>query len=79
MIKDGDEFMRMCTKKVLVENGFEVTEAANGIEAIWESQPLALMDFTNPGMDNQSARKEIKKTDLSVNIGNGHRHAATNP
>ena len=53
MIEDGDAFMRMCTKKILVENGFEVVETANGIEVSWESQPdLDLMDITKPDMAN---------------------------
>ena len=72
VIRDGDAFMRMCTKQILAENGFEVAESANGIEASWESQPLALMDITKSEMNNQSTQKDIKKTDPGANINNGH-------
>lgn len=59
IIEDGDAFMRMCTKKLLVDNGFDVIESANGIEAIWESEPnLGLMDITEPGKEDQAACKE---------------------
>lgn len=68
MIEDGDAFMRMCTKKLLVENGFEVAEATNGIVAIWESEPdMALTDITEPGTASQAARREIKNTNPSAN------------
>ena len=64
VIENGDAFMRMCTKKILVENGFDVVETANGIEASWDSQPdLGLMVITKPG---QATRDEIKKTDPSA-------------
>ena len=49
MIEDGDSFMRMCTKKLLIDNGFEVAETANGIEASWESHPeIMLLDLAIP-------------------------------
>ena len=53
VINDGDAFMRMCTKRILVENGFEVAEADNGVEVIWESQPdMVLMNISKPVKDN---------------------------
>ena len=68
MIEDGDAFMRMCTKKLLVENGFEVAEATNGIVAIWESEPdMLLMDTTEPDKASQAARREIKNSNPSSN------------
>ena len=52
MVLDRDESMRMLCKKMLVENGFDVVEAADGIEAISvyrEFQPdMVLMDLTSP-------------------------------
>ena len=49
VIEDGDSFMRMCTKKLLIENGFDVAETANGIEASWESHPeIMLLDMVIP-------------------------------
>lgn len=60
MIEDGDAFMRMCTKKLLVENGFEVAEATNGIVAIWDSEPdMALTEITEPSTASQAAWREI--------------------
>ncbi len=53
MVVDGDASMRMRCKKMLIENGFGVVEAADGIEAISvyrEFQPdMVLMDITSPG------------------------------
>ena len=61
MIYDGEAFMRMCAKKVLIDNGFEVSETANGIEVIWESKPdLGLMDITKPTGDDQAAGKHSR-------------------
>ena len=60
MIRDGDEFMRMCTKKLLVENGFDTVDADDGIEAIWESQPeLGLMDISTTDMVGRATLKQI--------------------
>ena len=68
MIEDGDAFMRMCTKKLLVENGFEVAEATNGIVAIWDSEPdMALTEITEPSTASQAAWREIKSTNPSAN------------
>ena len=64
--------MRMRCKKMLIENGFEVVEAANGIEAIsvyQESNPdMVLMDITMPDMDGLAALKEIKKIDPNAKV-----------
>ena len=64
--------MRMRCKKMLVENGIDVVEAANGVEAISvykESQPdMVLMDITMPDMDGLAALKEIKKLDPSAKV-----------
>jgi len=57
---------------MLIENGFEVVEAANGIEAIsvyQETNPdMVLMDITMPDMDGLAALKEIKKIDPNAKI-----------
>ena len=64
--------MRMRCKKMLVENGFDVVEAANGIEAVsmyQEAHPdMVLMDITMPDMDGLAALKEIKKLDPSAKV-----------
>jgi len=39
--------------ELLVENGFDVTETASGIEASWDSEPeIMLTDITVPDMDS---------------------------
>ena len=64
MVVDGDAFMRMRLMQMLVANGFDVAEAANGIEAISvyrDFQPdLMFMDITLPDMSGLDALKEIK-------------------
>ena len=55
MVIDGDAFMRMRCKKMLMDNGFDVVVAANGPEAISvyeESHPdMVLMDISTPDTD----------------------------
>ena len=72
MVVDDAAFMRMRCKKILVENGFDVVEAANGLEAVSmykENHPdMVLMDITMPDMDGLAALKEIKKIDPSAKV-----------
>jgi two-component system chemotaxis response regulator CheY len=72
MVVDDAAFMRMRCKKILMENGFDVVEAANGIEAVSmykENHPdMVLMDITMPDMDGLAALKEIKKIDPSAKV-----------
>ena len=72
MVVDDAAFMRMRCKKMLVENGFDVAEAANGIEAIAVYQKfkpdMVLMDITMPDMDGLAALKEIKKMDPGAKV-----------
>lgn len=72
LVVDDAAFMRMRCKKMLIENGFEVVEAANGIEAIavyQETRPdMVLMDITMPDMDGLAALKEIKKLDPNAKV-----------
>ena len=74
MVIDGDAFMRMRCKKMLMDNGFDVVEAANGTEAISvyeESHPdMVLMDISTPDTDGRAAVKEINKMETSLgNVG----------
>ena len=72
MVVDDASFMRMRCRQMLDDNGFDVVEAANGIEAIsayTHHQPdIVLMDITMPGMDGIAALKEILKIDPGAKV-----------
>lgn len=72
LLVDDAAFMRMRCAKLLVENGYEVSEAENGQEAISKYQTyspdLVLMDITMPVMDGISATREIKAMDSNARI-----------
>ena len=62
----------MRCKKMLVDDGFDVVEAANGLKAISvyeESHPdMVLMDISMPDTDGWAAVKEINKMDPRAEI-----------
>lgn len=72
MVVDDDPFMLINYKLMLVENGFEVIEAANGSEAVSfykETRPdMVLMDISMPVMDGLAALKKIKKFDPDAKV-----------
>ncbi len=72
LVVDDASFMRMRMAKLLLENGHEVEEAENGVEAIAKYQDtnpdIVLMDITMPVMDGIEAVKKIKENDGEANI-----------
>jgi two-component system chemotaxis response regulator CheY len=72
LVVDDAAFMRMRCSKLLTENGYEVVEAENGLDAIAkykESKPDAvLLDITMPEMDGLTALKEIRKVDPDAKV-----------
>jgi two-component system, chemotaxis family, chemotaxis protein CheY len=72
MVVDDAAFMRLRACKVLQDNGHEVIQAENGVEAIKkyaEHRPDAvLMDITMPEMDGLAALKEIRKLDPAARV-----------
>jgi len=72
MVVDDAAFMRMRCSKLLVENGYEVTEAANGAEGlekfIQERPGAVLLDITMPKMDGIVTLQEIMKVDPSARV-----------
>ncbi len=72
MVVDDAAFMRVRAAKVLQDNGHQVLEAENGVDAVrkyQEWQPdVVLMDITMPEMDGVTALKEIKKLDPTARV-----------
>ncbi len=64
MLVGGDAFMRIRLKQMLVENGLDVAEVANGVEAISvyrDFQPhMVFIDIDLPDKGGLDALKEIK-------------------
>jgi two-component system chemotaxis response regulator CheY len=72
LVVDDAAFMRMRCTRLLADNGFEVSEAADGTEAIErykENKPDGvLLDITMPNMDGLSTLKELLKIDSDARV-----------
>ena len=72
MVVDDDASARKGLTRALAENGFDVAEAANGVEAIsvyGDFRPdMVFMDVTMPGMDGLAALAEIKTLDPNAKV-----------
>ncbi len=72
LVVDDAAFMRMRAAKLLAEEGYEIIEAGNGVEAVklYQENPpdCVLMDITMPEMDGLTALKEIRKVDPEARI-----------
>ncbi|PKB70499.1 MAG: hypothetical protein BZY87_10250 [SAR202 cluster bacterium Io17-Chloro-G6] len=72
MVVHDDASMRLDCRQMLVENGFDVAEAADGDEAISvysEFQPdIVFMDITMPDMDCLLALQEIFEIDPRAKV-----------
>lgn len=72
LVVDDAAFMRMRCSKLLVDEGYEVVEAADGAEALdkyKEHKPDGvLLDITMPRMDGIITLQEIIKVDPSARV-----------
>jgi len=72
LVVDDAAFIRLRTRKLLEENGYEVEEAQDGKEAVLKfceiSPDIVLLDITMPVMDGIAALKEIKRIDPKAKV-----------
>lgn len=72
LVVDDASIMRLMIKNLLENEGFEIVEAQNGVEAVKKyksTKPcLVTMDITMPDMDGIEAVKEIIKIDPKAKI-----------
>ena len=72
LLVDDAAFMRMRCARLLVEKGYDVSEAANGVEAVQkykENKPDGvLLDITMPDMDGITVLKKLIEIDPGAKI-----------
>mgnify|MGYP001236361701 FL=1 len=72
LIVDDAAFMRMRCSKFLIDQGYQVKEASNGVEALEHFktyQPDAvLLDITMPQMDGLETLKKIMAMDPNARV-----------
>lgn len=72
LVVDDAQFMRVRLRKLLEQDGHEVFEAANGVEAVEAYETirpdLVFMDITMPEMDGITALKAIREKDAGAKV-----------
>src|SRR5690349_19682208 len=72
LVVDDAAFMRARAANVLIDQGYDVAQAENGLDAVkqyvsWRPDAV-LMDITMPEMDGLAALKEIRKLDPAARV-----------
>lgn len=72
LVVDDAAFMRMRCTKMLNEKGYDVVEAADGLEALKKyrehSPEVVLLDITMPNMDGIATLKKLIEIDPEVKV-----------
>ena len=72
LIVDDEEIVRYSFRKLFREPGFEISEAANGLDALSaikkDSPDLVLMDIEMPGLNGLEAIQRIKAMDPQLPV-----------
>ena len=72
LVVDDAAFMRMRCTKMLSDSGFEVAEAADGVQALAKYRELkpdgVLLDITMPELDGLATLKELIKMDPGARV-----------
>jgi two-component system chemotaxis response regulator CheY len=72
LVVDDAAFMRMRCAKLLSEKGYEVFEAANGVEALQKYKEHGpdgvLLDITMPDMDGIATLKKLLEMDPKAKV-----------
>jgi two-component system nitrogen regulation response regulator NtrX len=72
LIVDDEPFILQSLSGILSDEGFEVSTASNGYEALKrieeDSPDLVLLDIWMPGLDGIETLKEIKKNNPHIQV-----------
>ena len=72
LVVDDSALVRMKCSRILFENGYEVVEAANGVEALEKYEECkpdgVLLDIIMPEMHGIAALREIRKIDPTARV-----------